>query len=225
MKDIYKIYKEMQNSIIAPKDKKTEFGKTSYKYRDIEDILRQIKQFLKDKDYVFYTTELQPIVYGEMPIEYDINRYEDKYGNQKADYLIKTHPLIMKCIRAVLTDGEDKIETDFYYPYEFNTSNMSQGQLGGSNNTYNKKYNLGNALLFDDSKDLDSQEFINLKNGITEQVKEITKPQLNELSSLFDNNGITERADKAKYIKDKFGIQAQDMNKRQFEEVKNELSK
>lgn len=127
----------IQQELKAPKGQYNSFGK--YKYRSCEDILEAVKPLLgKNKAALTITDEL--IYVGER-------------------YYIKA--------MAILTDAEsgETIHNTAYARESLEKKGMDDSQITGTASSYARKYALNGLFCIDDTKDADTDEYENSRQG------------------------------------------------------------
>ena len=146
----------IQNELKAPKNRYNIFGK--YNYRSCEDILEAVKPLLKK--------------YGVLLL------ISDEIEQRGERYYVKA------------TAYFEDVETDQYfraiaYAREEETKKGSEGaQISGASSSYARKYALNGALLIDDNKDPDTDEYHTQTTAKSRQ-----KPQI------ADNSGNLPKAE------------------------------
>jgi len=149
------------------KSKKSRFNSFGkYNFRSAEDILEATKPFLKELKVTVIVDE----------------------------ELISFNPPVLKCT-AVISDGEDSIETSAIVGVDLDQKGMQMPQRYGSASSYGKKYCLGNLFLIDDTQDADATN----SHGKKQEAKSnITTVQLAKAKEYVRSGGKVE-AIKAKY--------------------------
>ena len=100
----------------------------------------------------------------------------------------------MKCT-AIISDGEDSIETSAVVGVDLDQKGMQMPQRYGAASSYGKKYCLGNLFLIDDTQDADATNGHGKKQ---ESKSTITTVQLAKAKEYVKSGGKVE-AIKAKY--------------------------
>lgn len=131
---------EMQNELKAPKSRYNSFGE--YHYRSLEDILEAVKPILKAHD-------------SSLIIDDNIVMLGDRY------YVEAT---------ATLTtpDGTYKVSASAREALEKKKSDVSQ--ITGAASSYARKYALNGLFLIDDTKDADTDEYVNQQRDGNEKI-------------------------------------------------------
>lgn len=162
----------IQNELKAPKGQFNSFGK--YKYRSCEDILEAVKPLLKKNKCVMMLCD---------SIEMIGNRF----------YVKATAEIIDS------ESGENIINTAFAREEE-EKKGQDGSQITGTASSYARKYALNGLFLIDDTKDADTDENRNEREGRgkkDEKPKESTPNHITEkekkiLSGLLKDKGYTE---------------------------------
>jgi|TARA_R110000868_G_scaffold123639_1_gene327220 hypothetical protein len=149
------------------KSKKSRFNSFGkYNFRSAEDILEATKPFLKELNVT--------VIVDEELISFD--------------------PPVMKCT-AVISDGENSIQTSAVVGVDLDQKGMQMPQRYGAASSYGKKYCLGNLFLIDDTQDADATN----GHGKKQEVKiAISAQQLQKAKDYVKSGGKVE-AIKAKY--------------------------
>lgn len=120
---------ELQSEVKVLKSLKNDFGK--YSYRNVEQILAEVKPILKKLDLTIFMSD-------------EIVCLADSRFYIKAT--------------VTLTDGVNKIESFGFAREAEMKRGMDEAQLTGSCSSYARKYALCGLLLLDDNKDIDSMD-------------------------------------------------------------------
>jgi hypothetical protein len=149
------------------KSKKSRFNSFGkYNFRSAEDILEATKPFLKELKVT--------VIVDEELISFD--------------------PPVMKCT-AVISDGENSIQTSAVVGVDLDQKGMQMPQRYGAASSYGKKYCLGNLFLIDDTQDADATN----GHGKKQEVKiAISAHQLQKAKDYVKSGGKV-AAIKAKY--------------------------
>jgi hypothetical protein len=149
------------------KSKKSRFNSFGkYNFRSAEDILEATKPFLKELNVT--------VIVDEELISFD--------------------PPVMKCT-AVISDGENSIQTSAVVGVDLDQKGMQMPQRYGAASSYGKKYCLGNLFLIDDTQDADATN----SHGKKQETKiAISAHQLQKAKDYVKSGGKVE-AIKAKY--------------------------
>ena len=121
---------DIQTELKAPKGQYNSFGK--YKYRSCEDILEAVKPLLKKNKCM--------LTVGD-----EIVNIGDRY------YIKAT---------ATISDGEGSVSNTAYARETEKKSGMDESQITGTASSYARKYALNGLFLIDDTKDADTDEFV-----------------------------------------------------------------
>ena len=121
---------DIQTELKAPKGQYNSFGK--YKYRSCEDILEAVKPLLKKNKCM--------LTVGD-----EIVNIGDRY------YIKAT---------ATISDGEGSVSNTAYAREAEKKSGMDESQITGTASSYARKYALNGLFLIDDTKDADTDEFV-----------------------------------------------------------------
>lgn len=151
-KNIQEVLVYLQANLNAPKNLRNSFG--NYNYRSAESILEALKPLLKETEAVLTLSD-------------DIEYIGDRY------YIKAT---------AKLEWGADSRSVTAYAREEESKKGMDTSQITGSTSSYSRKYALNGLFLIDDTKDADTDEFINQNRGQDKTVVKADKtlPWLNK---------------------------------------------
>lgn len=162
--NIYEKLLNIQTELKAPKGQTNKFG--GYKYRSCEDILEAVKPLLKE-----YKATL---------------KLEDTMEQLGERYYIKA--------RAVLINTEyekgnsiEYIENTAYARESETKKGMDDSQITGTASSYARKYALNGLFCIDDTKDADTNEFVE-RTQI--ENKKITKTQTDALYEIIKSRAI-----------------------------------
>lgn len=162
--NIYEKLLNIQTELKAPKGQTNKFG--GYKYRSCEDILEAVKPLLKE-----YKATL---------------KLEDTMEQLGERYYIKA--------RAVLINTEyekgnsiEYIENTAYARESETKKGMDDSQITGTASSYARKYALNGLFCIDDTKDADTNEFVE-RTQI--ENKKITKTQTDALYEIIKNRAV-----------------------------------
>tara|TARA_B110001450_G_scaffold75501_1_gene71920 strand:+ start:19 stop:549 length:531 start_codon:yes stop_codon:yes gene_type:complete len=149
------------------KSKKSRFNSFGkYNFRSAEDILEATKPFLKELKVT--------VIVDEELISFD--------------------PPVMKCT-AVISDGENSIQTSAVVGVDLDQKGMQMPQRYGAASSYGKKYCLGNLFLIDDTQDADATN----GHGKKQEVKIAISAQQLQKAKDYVKSGGKVAAIKAKY--------------------------
>lgn len=129
MKNLIKTLVYIQQGLKAPKGNYNSFGK--YKYRSCEDILEAVKPLLAECGVAL--------------------RLYDTLEECGGRIYVKA--------TAVLTDGENCIDTTAYAREAETKKGMDESQVTGTASSYARKYALNGLFCIDDAKDADTDEY------------------------------------------------------------------
>ena len=161
------IYQKLTTIQTKFKSKKSRFNSFGkYYFRSAEDILEATKPFLKELNVT--------VIVDEELISFD--------------------PPVMKCT-AVISDGENSIQTSAVVGVDLDQKGMQMPQRYGAASSYGKKYCLGNLFLIDDTQDADATNAHDKKQ--TTKIA-ISAVQLQKAKEYIKSGGKVE-AIKAKY--------------------------
>ena len=121
---------KVQFELKAPKSNFNKFG--GFYYRSLEDILEAVKPLL-DKHGLTLTISDEPVMVGDR-------------------FYIKA--------TARLSDGKESIEVTAYAREPQSKTKMDDAQLTGASSSYARKYCLNGLFLIDDTKDPDTDEYV-----------------------------------------------------------------
>jgi hypothetical protein len=148
----------IQNDIDAKKDGEMSSGRSIIKYYKKEELTAKVKLYASNYGAVFYLTERLANSPDKL-VKYELQEYYKKDNYKEVKYqepILIENPLVLKELIGTLRFNNEVIESSYIYPMEFYSRTMSNGQLGGSNNTYAVKTVISNMFLIDDgSIDLD----------------------------------------------------------------------
>ena len=149
------------------KSKKSRFNSFGkYNFRSAEDILEATTPFLKELKVT--------VIVDEELISFD--------------------PPVMKCT-AVISDGENSIQTSAVVGVDLDQKGMQMPQRYGAASSYGKKYCLGNLFLIDDTQDADATN----GHGKKQEVKIAISAQQLQKAKDYVKSGGKVAAIKAKY--------------------------
>ena len=147
MKELNQKLAQIQTELKVKKASFNSFGK--YYFRKAEDILEAVKPFL--------------LKHGvSVTIDEDI---------------LATDPVPMLKSTAVISDGENQIQTTAIVGVDLNQKGMQAAQQFGAASSYGKKYALGNLFLIDDTQDADGNN-THGKSKAVSKIKEAAKPAI-----------------------------------------------
>ena len=126
MKELNQKLAQIQTELKVKKASYNSFGK--YYFRKAEDILEAVKPFLLKHNV-------------SVTIDEDI---------------LATDPVPMLKSTAIISDGENQIQTTAIVGVDLNQKGMQVPQQFGTASSYGKKYALGNLFLIDDTQDSDA---------------------------------------------------------------------
>ena len=145
MKELNQKLAQIQTELKVKKASYNSFGK--YYFRKAEDILEAVKPFLLKHNV-------------SVTIDEDI---------------LATDPVPMLKSTAIISDGENQIQTTAIVGVDLNQKGMQAAQQFGAASSYGKKYALGNLFLIDDTADSDATNDHGKKSSVIERV---TKPAI-----------------------------------------------
>ena len=147
MKELNHKLAQIQTGLKVKKASYNSFGK--YYFRKAEDILEAVKPFL--------------LKHGvSVTIDEDI---------------LATDPVPMLKSTAIISDGENQIQTTAIVGVDLNQKGMQAAQQFGAASSYGKKYALGNLFLIDDTQDADGNN-THGKSKAVSKIKEAAKPAI-----------------------------------------------
>jgi len=126
---------KIQLELKAPKSNFNKFG--GFYYRSLEDILEAVKPLL-DKHGLTLTISDEPVMIGDR-------------------FYVKA--------TARLSDGNESIEVTAYAREPQSKTKMDDAQLTGASSSYARKYCLNGLFLIDDTKDPDTDEYVEQTTG------------------------------------------------------------
>ena len=147
MKELNQKLAQIQTELKVKKASYNSFGK--YYFRKAEDILEAVKPFL--------------LKHGvSVTIDEDI---------------LATDPVPMLKSTAIISDGENQIQTTAIVGVDLNQKGMQAAQQFGAASSYGKKYALGNLFLIDDTQDADGNN-THGKSKAVSKIKQAAKPAI-----------------------------------------------
>ena len=147
MKELNHKLAQIQTELKVKKSSYNSFGK--YYFRKAENILEAVKPFLL-KHRVSVTID------------------ED---------ILATDPVPMLKSTAIISDGENQIQTTAIVGVDLNQKGMQAAQQFGAASSYGKKYALGNLFLIDDTQDADGNN-THGKSKAVSKIKQAAKPAI-----------------------------------------------
>ena len=135
----------IQNGLKAPKSQFNKFG--NYAYRSCEDIVEAVKPLLA-KEGLTLTLRDDVVLVGDR--------------------------IYIRAI-AVLSDGENTIQTSAFAREPKELKGMVESQVTGATSSYARKYALNGLFAIDDTKDADSQEYGEVKKNIDKNIEALKK--------------------------------------------------
>ena len=147
MKELNQKLAQIQTELKVKKSSYNSFGK--YYFRKAEDILEAVKPFLLKHDV-------------SVTIDEDI---------------LATDPVPMLKSTAIISDGENQIQTTAIVGVDLNQKGMQAAQQFGAASSYGKKYALGNLFLIDDTADSDATNDHGKSNAVN-KIKQAAKPTI-----------------------------------------------
>ena len=147
MKELNQKLAQIQTELKVKKSSYNSFGK--YYFRKAEDILEAVKPFLLKHDV-------------SVTIDEDI---------------LATDPVPMLKSTAIISDGENQIQTTAIVGVDLNQKGMQAAQQFGATSSYGKKYALGNLFLIDDTADSDATNDHGKSNAVN-KIKQAAKPAI-----------------------------------------------
>jgi len=147
MKELNQKLAQIQTELKVKKSSYNSFGK--YYFRKAEDILEAVKPFLLKHNV-------------SVTIDEDI---------------LATDPVPMLKSTAIISDGENQIQTTAIVGVDLNQKGMQAAQQFGAASSYGKKYALGNLFLIDDTADSDATNDHGKSNAVN-KIKQAAKPAI-----------------------------------------------
>ena len=147
MKELNQKLAQIQTELKVKKASYNSFGK--YYFRKAEDILEAVKPFLLKHNV-------------SVTIDEDI---------------LATDPVPMLKSTAIISDGENQIQTTAIVGVDLNQKGMQAAQQFGAASSYGKKYALGNLFLIDDTQDADGNN-THGKSKAVSKIKQAAKPAI-----------------------------------------------
>lgn len=150
---------KVQLELKAPKSNYNKFG--GFYYRSLEDILEAVKPLL-DKHGLTLTISDEPVLIGDR-------------------FYIKA--------TARISDGKETFEVTAYAREAAGKKGMDEAQVTGASSSYARKYCLNGLFLIDDTKDPDTDEYVEQTVGnINELNNQIITLFAKALEKLGDRN-------------------------------------
>ena len=147
MKELNQKLAQIQTELKVKKSSYNSFGK--YYFRKAEDILEAVKPFL--------------LKHGvSITIDEDI---------------LAAEPVPMLKSTAIISDGENQIQTTAIVGVDLNQKGMQAAQQFGAASSYGKKYALGNLFLIDDTQDADESNNHGKSKAVS-KIKQAAKPAI-----------------------------------------------
>lgn len=140
-----KALQNIQQELKAPKGQYNSFGK--YKYRSAEDILEAVKPLLGKHNAQLTLSDTIKEIGGRVYVE----------------------------ATATFTDGTETVAVTAYAREPSEKKGMDDSQITGTASSYARKYALNGLFLIDDTKDADTDEYV--EQTKTQPKKEKTAPQ------------------------------------------------
>jgi hypothetical protein len=147
MKELNQKLAQIQTELKVKKSSYNSFGK--YYFRKAEDILEAVKPFL---------------------LKYNVSVTID-------EDILATDPVPMLKSTAIISDGENQIQTTAIVGVDLNQKGMQAAQQFGAASSYGKKYALGNLFLIDDTADSDATNDHGKSNAVN-KIKQAAKPAI-----------------------------------------------
>jgi hypothetical protein len=147
MKELNQKLAQIQTELKVKKSSYNSFGK--YYFRKAEDILEAVKPFL---------------------LKYNVSVTID-------EDILATDPVPMLKSTAIISDGENQIQTTAIVGVDLNQKGMQAAQQFGAASSYGKKYALGNLFLIDDTADSDATNDHGKSNAVN-KIKQAAKPTI-----------------------------------------------
>ena len=160
MSELMKKLRAVQAELKAPKNQKNTFG--NYNYRSAEDILEAVKQLLNKYELT-------------MIISDEVVNLGDRY--------------YVKATATVNDDEGNHTKATGMAREAFDKKGMDDAQITGSASSYARKYALNGLFNIDDTKDADTNEYVN--NAKREPAKP-TQKQLDLIHSLASEQGMSD---------------------------------
>ena len=91
--------------------------------------------------------------------------------------ILATDPVPMLKSTAIISDGENQIQTTAIVGVDLNQKGMQAAQQFGAASSYGKKYALGNLFLIDDTADSDATNDHGKSNAVN-KIKQAAKPAI-----------------------------------------------
>lgn len=198
--NIYTKLANVQVELKAPKGNYNSFGK--YKYRSCEDILEAVKPCLVKQGLVQIISD-------------EVEQRGDRY-------------YIKAKVKLVNVDKVDEvIEVSAYARESLDKKGMDDSQITGTASSYARKYALNGLYAIDDTKDADTDEYVNTtqrkpqqgkSNKVMSGYEKISAEEQMELVTAAQNGGVTN--EEMKLLLDEMGFKSsKDIEKNQLKSV------
>lgn len=168
--NIYEKLLNIQSELKAPKNQRNSFG--NYNYRSCEDILEAVKPLCQK--YKALLTIYDEIIHegDRYYIKATASIYDVENGKEIIEFIRNT---------AYARESEDK-------------KGMDASQITGATSSYARKYALNGLFCIDDTKDADTNEFVNVNNvkeksEILEE-KKATEAQIKILANNYKDENL-----------------------------------
>jgi len=178
----------VQNSLVGEKTSKNAFGK--YNYRNVEDILSEVKPLLAANQLVLRMTDHLLEMGGEVYVQADV----------------------------ILSDANGELIDEQGYPQEINSiafarepksqGGMSPSQMTGSASSYARKYALGAMFLLSGEA---CPDYASELDNIQESVKSRSTPQDKDKDKDKDKDNKLNNKETLEKAKERLGIQPLDV--------------
>lgn len=146
---------KIQSELKAPKGQYNSFGK--YKYRSCEDILEAVKPLLVKHGMVLNISD-------------EIVTIGDRYYVKATAYLKESD-----------IESDNVITNTAYAREELEKKGQDGSQITGTASSYARKYCLNGLFLIDDTKDADTDEYVNqTQRKATDKQIKMLKDKMNE---------------------------------------------
>nr|WP_312216829.1 ERF family protein [Clostridioides sp.] len=189
---VYEKLNQVQVNLEAPKNQYNSFGK--YDYRSCEDILKGLKDLLRETK-------------SAVTISDTVKQIGDRYYIEATAKFIDIETSEFVEATALAREDESK-------------KGMDLAQVTGSVSSYARKYALNGLFAIDDAKDSDSTNTINKGDKSNNQSKnnkgELTESQIKRLYAKAYANGVDREKVKSHVLK-KFNKDVDSLTKEQYD--------
>lgn len=162
MSNVYQKLSFIQRDLKAPKGQYNNFGK--YKYRSCEDILEALKPVCLTHNTTLFISDNMELL-------------GDRY-------------YIKATVTLVDIESGELVSNSAYAREPLDKKGMDSSQITGTASSYARKYALNGLFSIDDTKDADTNEFVNTTKKATDDETDFNKKVRNvsKIQKAFSNN-------------------------------------